>query len=592
MRWALKKDLAMSSQAPMVSPVDFTPWPQELQDSYRAQGYWEGVPLGDLLRQAAHAAGNRTAIIAGNKQWTYQQLDERADQLAAGFIAQGIRAGSYVVLQMPNCGEFFEVLFALFRVGAAPVLALPSHRYSEINYFCQHTHAVAYIACDTHAHFDYRELGQRLKDEALVEKVIIAGEINSHNGCVALEALYQAVTLSAQVSIPAPSPSAVALFQLSGGTTGVPKLIPRTHDDYYYSVKASASICALTHSSVYLAVLPVMHNFPLSSPGALGVLLAGGTLVLAETGAPDVAFKLIEKHNVTITAVVPPLALAWMNAYENLRESPDRPNLASLEVLQVGGAKFSEEAAQRVTPILGCKLQQVFGMAEGLVNYTRLNDDITTILTTQGRPISPADEIRIVDDMDLPIAEGETGHLLTRGPYTIRGYFRAAEHNAKAFTPDGFYRTGDLVRMTKAGYFVVEGRAKDQINRGGEKIAAEEIENHLLAHPCIHDAALVAMPDAYLGERSCAFVVLRDSTLTTQQSPKAKDLLRFLHERGLAAYKIPDRIEFVAALPQTKFGKVDKKTLRQLIGDKLSSTELFKNSGQLKSTVHLIKPVH
>jgi len=553
---------------------DFTPWPQDWQDNYRAQGYWTGALLGDLLRQSARAAAKRTAIIAGDKRWTYQQLDERADQLAKGLLTQGIQAGSHVVLQMPNGGEFFEVLFALFRVGAVPILALPSHRYSELSYFCQHAEAVAYIACATHAGFDYRELGQRLKDEALVAKVIIAGDLSGTKGCSALEGLYQ--TAAGSHALPAPHASSVALFQLSGGTTGAPKLIPRTHDDYYYSIRASALICALMHSSVYLAVLPVMHNFPLSSPGALGVLWAGGTLVLAETGAPDVVFNLIEQHKVTITAVVPPLALAWMNAYEHLRESPSRPNLSkpdlsSLEVLQVGGAKFSEEAARRVTPVLGCKLQQVFGMAEGLVNYTRLSDDLNTILSTQGRPISRADEIRIVDDRDLPVAEGETGHLLTRGPYTIRGYFRAAEHNAKAFTSDGFYRTGDLVRMTPAGYLVVEGRAKDQINRGGEKIAAEEIENHLLAHPHIHDVALVAMPDAYLGERSCAFVVLRANALTNQQTPKSKDLLRFLHERDLAAYKIPDRFEFIAALPQTKLGKVDKKTLRQLINDKLAS---------------------
>lgn len=565
-----------------IQDSDFTPCPQELQDSYKAQGYWTGAPLGDLLRQSARAAGKRTAIIAGDKRWTYQELDARADHLAAGLIAQGIQAGNHVVLQMPNGGEFFEVLFALFRVGAVPVLALPSHRYSEISYFCQHADAVAYIACASHAGFDYRDLGQRLKAEALVAKVFIAGEATDAQDCAVLEDLYQ--TVAQQVLIPAPNASSVALFQLSGGTTGVPKLIPRTHDDYYYSIRASALICALIHSSVYLAVLPVMHNFPLSSPGALGVLWAGGTLVLAETGAPDVVFKLIEKHKVTITAVVPPLALAWMNAYENLRDSPTRPNLSSLEVLQVGGAKFSEAAARRVTPILGCKLQQVFGMAEGLVNYTRLNDDLDSILTTQGRPISRADEVRIVDDMDLPVAEGETGYLLTRGPYTIRGYFRATEHNAKAFTPDGFYRTGDLVRMTQTGYLVVEGRAKDQINRGGEKIAAEEIENHLLAHPHIHDAALVAMPDAYLGERSCAFVVLRTSALTDEQPPKSKDLIHFLHARDLATYKIPDRIEFIAALPQTKLGKVDKKTLRQLINDKLANSELFKNSAQLKNT--------
>lgn len=151
------------------------------------------------------------------------------------------------------------------------------------------------------------------------------------------------------------------------------------------------------------------------------------------------------------------------------------------------------------------------------------------------------------------------GHLLTRGPYTIRGYYKADEQNKKAFTPDGFYRTGDIVRLTKEGNVVVEGRDKDQINRGGEKVAAEEVENHLLAHPDIHDAAMVSMPDPFLGERSCAFVIAKGNN-----KPAPHILKSFLRERGLAAYKIPDRIEWIDAFPQTGVGKVSKKALREL----------------------------
>ena len=296
----------------------------------------------------------------------------------------------------------------------------------------------------------------------------------------------------------------MAFFQLSGGSTGVPKLIPRTHDDYIYSLRGSAEICGLDAASVYLAALPVAHNFPLSSPGTLGTLYAGGTVVIARNPSPDEVFPLIERERVTITALVPPLALIWLEA-----AAARRPDLSSLKVLQVGGAKFAAEAAARVRPVLGCTLQQVFGMAEGLVNYTRLDDPDDIVVNTQGRPISPDDEVHVVDDDDRPVEPGEVGHLLTRGPYTIRGYYNAPEHNARAFTPDGFYRTGDLVRRDAAGYLTVEGRAKDQINRGGDKVAAEEVENHILAHPAVMDAAVVAMPDAFLGERSCAFVIPR-----------------------------------------------------------------------------------
>jgi 2,3-dihydroxybenzoate-AMP ligase len=232
--------------------------------------------------------------------------------------------------------------------------------------------------------------------------------------------------------------------------------------------------------------------------------------------------------------------------------------LASLRMLQVGGAKLPAEAAARVEPVLGCRLQQVFGMAEGLVNYTRPDEPADVVEHTQGRPASPADEIRIVDDQDTDVPPGTVGHLLTRGPYTVRGYWRAADHDAVAFTADGFYRTGDLVRLTGTGHLVVTGRAKDQVNRGGEKIAVEEVENHLLSHPAVHDAAVVPLPDAYLGERACAVVVTR----TDVPRPTGAVLRAHLRSRGLAAFKIPDRVVLVDAFPVTGVGKVSRAALR------------------------------
>ncbi|NPC85606.1 (2,3-dihydroxybenzoyl)adenylate synthase, partial [Pyxidicoccus fallax] len=501
-------------------------WPEDFAARYRAAGYWRGETFGQLLRERARSHGPRTAVVAGNQRWTYQELDERADRLAAGFHALGILPRDRVVVQLPNVAEFFEVIFALFRLGALPVFALPAHRASEIGYFCEFTEAVAYVIADRFGGFDYRALAQQVQAKVpTLKHVLVVGDPGPFT---ALKALY--VTPPTELSAP-PRADDVAFFQLSGGSTGVPKLIPRTHDDYLYSVRASAEICGLDETSVYLCALPAAHNFPLSSPGTLGVFHAGGTVVMALHSSPDVAFPLIERERVTLTALVPPLAMIWMDAAKARRH-----DLSSLRMLQVGGARLSDEAARRVRPTLGCALQQVFGMAEGLVNYTRLDDPEELIVTTQGRPISPDDEVRVVDDEDREVAPGETGHLLTRGPYTIRGYYKAEAHNARSFTSDGFYRTGDLVRLTPEGYLVVEGRAKDQINRGGEKVAAEEVENHLLAHPSVHDAAVVALPDPFLGERTCAFVIPRGAP------PAATVLTAFLRERGLAAFKIPDRV--------------------------------------------------
>ncbi|MBQ6643466.1 MAG: (2,3-dihydroxybenzoyl)adenylate synthase [Saccharopolyspora sp.] len=524
-------------------------WPEDFARRYRRAGYWRGETFGALLRARAAERGDRVAIVDERRRITYAELDERADRLAAGLRELGIARQDRVVVQLPNIAEFFEVCFALFRLGAVPVFALPSHRLTEVSYFCEFSAAAAYITCDVEAGFDHRTLAAEVAGKVPgLGRVLIAGDPGD-SGFTALS------DVDAELSeLDGPDPGDIAFLQLSGGSTGVPKLIPRTHDDYLYSFRASNDICGVTADTVYLAALPIAHNFPMSSPGTFGVLHAGGRVVLARRSSPDEVFPLVETERATLVAAVPPLALVWLDAAEHTEH-----DLSSLRVLQIGGAKCSEEVARRVRPVLGATLQQVFGMAEGLVNYTRLDDPEEVIVGTQGRPISPDDEVLVVDDDDNPVAAGETGHLLTRGPYTIRGYYDAEEHNAKAFTPEGFYRTGDVVRFTPEGNIVVEGRAKDQINRGGEKVAAEEVENHLLAHPSVHDAAVVSMPDPYLGERTCAFVVPRG------EAPKPRELIKFVRQRGLAGYKVPDRVEFVDRFPQTAVGKVSKRDLRAAI---------------------------
>ncbi len=533
--------------------ADIARFPEDFSELYRGAGYWTEETFAEFTANRSARFADRIAVVGPDatgvrRQLTYRDLDESAARIATGLGHLGVRPGDRVVLQLPNIVEYTEVLFAVFRLGALPVFALPAHRASEIGYFCRFADAAAYVVAAEHGGFDYRTLAREVTGTLKnPPAVVVAGDSGEF---VSLSSLREQEP-EAVAAVPAES---VAFLQLSGGTTGTPKLIPRTHADYLYSVRESARICGVDEDTRMLVVLPAAHNFPMSSPGILGVLHAGGTVVLAPDPSPDTAFALIESDHITMASLVPPLALAWLSA----RARTDH-DLSSLEVLQVGGAKFPAEAAKRVRAELGCTLQQVFGMAEGLVNYTRLDDDEDTIVHTQGRPISPHDEIRVLDDAGEPVPFGTAGHLLTRGPYTIRGYYNAPEHNSTAFTDDGFYRTGDIVRITEHGYIVVEGRAKDQINRGGEKIAAEEVENHLIAHPAVLDAAVVSMPDQYLGERTCAFVV------TEGEAPKALALKAFLRERGLAAYKIPDKVRFVDVFPVTGVGKISRNELRRAL---------------------------
>ncbi|RNF84399.1 (2,3-dihydroxybenzoyl)adenylate synthase [Montanilutibacter psychrotolerans] len=538
----------------------FRPWPAAFAARYRERGYWTGVGLYAELARVAAEHPARTALVCGSRRWTYAQFDQRVRRFAAGLVAMGIVPRDRVVLQLPNIAEFHIACFALFRIGALPVFALPAHRRAEITHFVQHTQARACVIADCEAGFDHRLLMREVMVESpCLQHVIVVGDALD---LMPFDAVYgDADQLHGH---PMPDAADVAFLQLSGGSTGVPKLIPRTHDDYLYSIRESARICGLTPESIYLCVLPAAHNFPMSSPGAFGVFHAGGCVVLARQPYPAQCFALIAAERVTIAALVPALALAWLES-----KARNQHDLSSLQLLQIGGAHLAGEVARRIPATFGCALQQVFGMAEGLVNYTRLDDPPERMLETQGRPISEDDEIRIVDDDDRDVAPGTVGHLLVRGPYTIRGYYRADAHNANAFTADGYYRSGDLVLRRDDGYLVVTGRAKDQVNRGGDKIAAEEVEGHLLAHPAVFDAALVAMADAWMGEKSCAFVVPRDAV------PGTRELQDFLRGRGIAGFKVPDRIEFVDRLPRTAVGKVDKKALRARIANLLCAPRAF-----------------
>ncbi|MDQ4117241.1 MAG: AMP-binding protein, partial [Actinomycetota bacterium] len=540
----------MTATNPLLDGV--TPWPQDYVERYRAAGHWHDDTLGDLLRGWARRSGDAVAVVAGDAgspgRLSYRELDERVDATAAGLRALGIGPSDRVVMHLPNTLDFVIVLFALLRCAAVPVLALPAHRQSEIEHFVALSDAVAYVIPDRHEGFDFRELaGSVAAGAPHLHHVLVSGDPGPFT---ALDALPEG---SAE-PFPEVDAGDVAVLLISGGTTGKPKLIPRTHRDYAYNARASAQVCALSADDVYLSSLPIAHNFPLACPGLLGALGVGARVVLAPTPSPDVGLPLVERERVTVTALVPPMVSMWVDA-----AGWDTHDRSSLRLLQVGGAKLDAGLARQVTPTLGCALQQVFGMAEGLLNYTRLDDPDEIVVGTQGRPLSPDDEVRVVADAaGTPVEPGSVGELWTRGPYTLRGYYRVPDYNATAFTADGFYRTGDLVRELPSGHLVVEGRLKDVINRGGENVSAATLEEHLLAHPALAEVAVVGVPDETVGERVCAVVTLAAGV---ERAPKVKELRAFLSDRGLARFMCPDRLVVRDAMPLTGVGKIDKREL-------------------------------
>jgi 2,3-dihydroxybenzoate-AMP ligase len=265
-------------------------------------------------------------------------------------------------------------------------------------------------------------------------------------------------------------------------------------------------------------------------------------------------FELIQKHKVTHIKVVPALLIRMIND-----PSISRFDLGSLRIIQSGGQRMQPEVRLRTRELIpSAFVQENFGMSEGMLFFVRLDDPPDVKLQTCGRPICFDDEVKLVDDEGREVADGEVGELTCRGPYTLRGYFGVPEYNARQFTPEGFYRSGDLMRRHPSGNYVVEGRKKDLINRGGEKISCEEVENLILMHPAVQNVACVPVPDADLGERMCACIIPKPGT-----SLALGELVEFLKDKEIAKFKLPERLLLCDDFPVSTFGKVSKKALSE-----------------------------
>ncbi|MGP9529705.1 (2,3-dihydroxybenzoyl)adenylate synthase [Glutamicibacter sp. AOP5-A2-18] len=530
---------------PMLQGV--IPYPSDFAERYIAAGFWGGRTLDRVLRETALRRGDHPAVIDGERVASYAELISRVDVSQATLSVRGINAGDRVIIHVPNVLEFFDAVYAVISVGAIPVFAVHSHRASELEHLVRSSQAQMLITSKQIPGMDPQELSAEITSR-LPSLSLLHAEALYEQG---LDLLADGWEVS-RAGCPRPA-HAVAFLQLSGGTTGRPKLIPKTHRDYAYSFERSAQICHLDDDTVYLSGIPLAHNFAASSPGYMGVFATGGTVICAVDGSAERIFSLVAEHRVTVVAAVPPLALAWLNSSQK-----HRYDLSSWQLLQVGGAKLARGVAERVTPELGCALQQVFGMAEGLVCYTRLDDDLETVVSTQGKPMSVADEVLVLDSEGNPVPDGTPGNLWVRGPYTFRGYYNNPQANAQSFTPDGFYGSGDIVVKDARGYLSVVGRTKDVINRGGEKISPEQIEAVLLRNPAVHDVSVIGVPDEALGERTHAYVVPRDHTTPT----RAKTLRAWMRTEHLAEHHIPDVITVVDELPKTHIGKISRNTLR------------------------------
>src|SRR6478609_2154749 len=536
-----------------------TPFPPEFAARYRARGYWDDQPLITHFLKVFADYANRAAVIDDEGAYTYAELAAASERVALNLLDLGLEPADRVVVQLPNTRLFASFYFALQRIGAIPIMALPSHRYRELRQFAALSGAVAAAAPARAKDANFDELHRRVRADNphLRLSILQGGHPEPAEGYISLEELHErrpARHTAADLERIAGriDPDDPAVFQLSGGTTGVPKLIPRTHNDYAYNSKTAAQVCGVTGTSVLLLILPIAHNLPLACPGIQGFFFNGGTVVLSQSTRPEEVFRLVERHHVTHIKVVPALLIRLINS-----PAVTQFDTSSLRYIQSGGQRLQPEVRIRTKELIpSVFVQENFGMSEGTLMFVRPEDPEEDRLETVGKPICPDDEVRLLDDDGNDVPQGAVGELCVRGPYTLRGYYGAPEHNAKVFTADGFYCSGDLMRQNKAGNYIVEGRKKDLINRGGEKISAEEIENLILQHPAVQNVACVAMPDPDMGERMCACVIPRSGKLLSLQ-----DLLAFLTTKEIAKYKLPERLELMNDFPMSTFGKVSKKTL-------------------------------
>jgi 2,3-dihydroxybenzoate-AMP ligase len=537
------------------------PFPEEFSRRYRARGYWSDKSLADEFKIVFQRYADRMAVIDGERRITYGELDRLSDNLALNLLASGVEPLDRVVVQLPNVAEFIILYFALQKIGCIPIAALVSHRYAEISQFVTLSGATTCVVPEKHGDFDYGEMIERIRKESpSLKRCIVLGQAAS--GSLSLSHLIEtkAVLPTSTLSQIHIDPDNPAIFQLSGGTTGVPKLIPRSNNDYAYNSKAAAAVCGIDETSVLLVVLPIAHNLPLACPGIQGFMFHGAKVVLSTSTKPADTCALIEKHKVTHLKVVPSLLIRLLN-------DPAVPahDLSSLKVIQSGGQRLQPEVRRLAKKLIpGVFVQENFGMSEGLLMFVRLDDPEDVRLETVGRPVSADDEVKLLDDDDKEVPFGDVGELCCRGPYTLRGYYGVPEYNARAFTADGFYRSGDLMRQHPSGNYIVEGRKKDLINRGGEKISAEEIENLILSHPFVKNVACIPVPDPKMGERMCACVILRDKA-----SLSFEQLKSYLLEKEIAKFKLPERLEVMQDFPLSAFGKVSKKKLAEIVAGRV-----------------------
>jgi len=529
---------------------------------YRSGGAWLDRSAGDMLRSAARRTPARWALIAQERRLTYADFDEATERLGAALLELGLAPGDRALFQMGTVIDTAIALFGCFKAGLVPVCTLPQHREIEMGELARRSEATAYFVQADFSAFDLPGFAAKLAaDHPSIREIIVARGA-AGPGARGFDALIDSVSLTparARLAGVEVGTEDVLTFQLSGGTTGVPKIIPRFHAEYMGSARDWARRQRMDENVVQLYALPLIHNAG-QIASLFPALVMGGTTVLMPRMDPKVFCEWVERERVTHSMNIGP-ALAQMLDYPDASHH----DLSSVTLLT------SFNRCDLLERHLNVPCANLFGITEGVLMVSAPDAPREARHETVGHPVSNLDEIRLLEpatEREVPF--GAPGELCFRGPSTTRGYFRMPDVNRASFTADGFFRTGDLVRAQRIrghACYSFEGRMKDNIDRGGEKFGAEEVENLIGRHPHVADVKVVAMPDRVYGEKACAYLIMRPGhALLT-----VRVIGEYLTSLGLAKFKLPERVEGIDAFPLTRVGKVDKGALRQHIAERLAA---------------------
>ena len=525
----------------------FTP---EQAEGWRRDGLWAEHTLAHYVDRNARQQPDEIGVADESRELTFAELRDMAWSLAGSLAEAGLDDESVVAVQLPNVVEAVVTYYALCRLGCVIVPRMMIYRRSEVSDAIDRTGAQCFITVDEHRGFDHAAMAMDLSASCpSLERVVVLGE--APRGAMSLDGL---VSGGDPYDGPLPDPDDDQIIIFTSGTTALPKGALHSFNSHAATARVLNRHIELVPGDRCFMPSPVMHNTGLNA-GVISPCLGGFGTVLQDAWDAHRALELVSRYGCTHTMGATPFATMMADA----SESGDY-DIGSFRVFGCGGAPIPAAVVHRAEDALECKMLSIFGQSEfGVETMVKLTDPVERVASSDGCAV-PCNDVRILDDDGNEVERGQDGEICSWGPMVMLDYWQDPERTAEVFAPSGHFRSGDLGRMDADGYVRVTGRKKELVNRGGVKIAPREIEDILVEHPQIADAAVIGMPDERLGERVCAFVVAAPGPAPTFES-----VVEHVRARGVAVQKLPERLELVDELPRTATGKVEKFRLRARI---------------------------